>query len=223
MSFNLKEAVALTRRLLPVLRSVPLDSASPRAADFRRALGIVDADAEVMIRNAAISGPLSQAFGFAFDLGGTVDRFDRVRKAAEDEAPVSVEAEIMALLFIRLALVYEARAIIANVTFKSRQDVDAMKARMSAAFAPAQEYAADNKEPEVFRALVALHSAVIRDLVTRGRPLPRMTNYRFGRSLPSLRLAQRLYGDASRAEEMRDENKIPSPLFMPIVGQALSA
>lgn len=223
MSFNLKEAVALTRRMLPVLRSVPLDSASPNAADFRRALGILDAGAEAMIRSAAISGSLSDAFGLAFALGGTVERFDRVRQAAENEAPVSVEAEIMAALFIRLALVYEARAIITNVTFKSRQDVDAMKARMNAAFAPAQEYAADNRDPEVFRALVALHSAVIRDLVVRGRPLPRMTNYRFGRSLPSLRLAQRLYGDAGRAEEMQLENKVPHPAFMPYTGQALSA
>jgi prophage DNA circulation protein len=55
------------------------------------------------------------------------------------------------------------------------------------------------------------------------RPLPRLLPYQFARVMPTLVLAQRLYADASRADEIRAENHVVHPLFCPLTGFALSA
>jgi len=54
-------------------------------------------------------------------------------------------------------------------------------------------------------------------------PLPRMLNYRFNAVLPTLVISQRLYYDGSRADQVRDANRIVHPAFCPIMGQALSS
>ena len=50
-----------------------------------------------------------------------------------------------------------------------------------------------------------------------------MIGYQFAEVLPTLVISYRLYGDASRADEVRDENEIVHPAFCPTIGQALSA
>jgi prophage DNA circulation protein len=60
-------------------------------------------------------------------------------------------------------------------------------------------------------------------LVETARPLPRMLNYRFYLTMPNVVMAHRLYADASRADELRNENKIVHPAFCPRQGRALSA
>jgi prophage DNA circulation protein len=59
-------------------------------------------------------------------------------------------------------------------------------------------------------------------LIATARPLPRMLNFVFFEPLPSLVIAYRLYDDASRCDEVREENKIVHPAFCPQAGQALS-
>jgi prophage DNA circulation protein len=71
--------------------------------------------------------------------------------------------------------------------------------------------------------MLALHAAVTRDLTQRGRPLPRMVSYNTAASLPALALANRIYGDASRTDELIAENRAVHPLFMPAAGRALTA
>ena len=66
-------------------------------------------------------------------------------------------------------------------------------------------------------------SAITRDLKDRARYMPRIIAYDVRTSMPSLALANRLYGDGSRADELRAENDVPHPLFMPPGGRALSA
>jgi prophage DNA circulation protein len=60
-------------------------------------------------------------------------------------------------------------------------------------------------------------------LVQTALPLPRMLQYQFAQILPSLVMAYKLYDDASRADEVRDENKIVHPAFCPLAGEALSS
>jgi prophage DNA circulation protein len=50
-----------------------------------------------------------------------------------------------------------------------------------------------------------------------------MVQFAFGGSMPTLVMAQRLYADASRADELRDENKVVHPAFMLPTGMALSS
>ena len=53
--------------------------------------------------------------------------------------------------------------------------------------------------------------------------LPRMVSYTVGAVMPALTLANRIYADAGRADELAAENKIIHPAFCPREGRALSA
>jgi prophage DNA circulation protein len=50
-----------------------------------------------------------------------------------------------------------------------------------------------------------------------------MLQWRFSKVMSTLMLAQRLYYDASRADELRNENHIIHPAFSKLAGRALSA
>ena len=76
--------------------------------------------------------------------------------------------------------------------------------------------------PARYHGLLALGAAVRRDLTTRATSLPRLTAYSFPRGTTSHALAYRLYGDASRCDELRAENGVIAPAFMPAAGTALS-
>ncbi len=148
---------------------------------------------------------------------------DQVRQQAQSVTAPDLPVQRVAQTAARFALVEMAR-IVAATTFTSRQDVDATLARVNAAFAPAEDFAAAQFNAVVWRALVASHADVVRDLKARARPLPRIVSYAFGTRMPLLTLANRLFGDASRAEQLLAENcDTVHPLFMPPTGRTLSA
>jgi len=112
--------------------------------------------------------------------------------------------------------------VISDMTFASREDVDVVKADLNAAFAIAEEVAADDMAQMTYQALIKLHAAMIAYLSDTARPLPRMLAFQFAVAMPTLVTAQRLYYDPSRADELRDENKVVHPAFMLPTGRALS-
>ena len=73
------------------------------------------------------------------------------------------------------------------------------------------------------QALIGLHAAVASDLATRALPLSRLVSFTFARRFPALWMAQRIYQDGSRANEIIAENKVVHPAFVQATIEALSA
>jgi len=76
-------------------------------------------------------------------------------------------------------------------------------------------HAADQGEDAVFDAFRALRIAVAVDLTARAANLARIRTVQTAAPLPALVLANRLYGDASRAGELTDYAGAANPLFLP--------
>jgi prophage DNA circulation protein len=112
--------------------------------------------------------------------------------------------------------------VLAGMTFTSRQDVDFVRGEVNVAFDEAEEVAADEMALTVYRALISLHAAVTFHLYQTARPLPQMLDFRFAAIRPTLIQSYRLYADAGRADELREENKVVHPAFAPRTGRALS-
>ena len=93
---------------------------------------------------------------------------------------------------------------------------------VNAAFDQAEEVAADEMALTVYKALMSLHAAVTFHLYDTARPLPQMLAYRFALPRPTLVLSHRLYDTASRADQLREENKVVHPAFAPREGRALA-
>ncbi len=215
------EAAPIVDRMLAnLIGTVP---AKGRAgSDARTAISDTRANAFKLCIDDALGLPLGQCFTLARQAGATLQQIDVVRVMLEQEAPTTLGGMLVQNAGIRLCLATEAR-IIAGMTFVSRQDVDAIRQQMYQPFFDAQEIAADDMDQATFQALIRLNGAMVNHLVATARPLPRMLNFQFFEPLPSLVIAYKLYDDASRCDELVEENKVVHPAFCPPTGKALSA
>lgn len=220
---EVREANAVLSRLLDALGTTLTSQVGRQGARTRSLIGWLRAYGEQEMRAARLGARLYACFESAQAAGASVSGMDTVRQAMLAEAPVGLCALTIVNLGIRLSLVERCRTL-AVTSFRSRSDVDLAQVTLNEAFESAEDYAADgDDDPGVWQALIALHAASSADLTGRARPLPKMASYTTGKILPSLVLSYRLYGDASRADELRAENKVVHPAFMPVSGQALTS
>jgi prophage DNA circulation protein len=145
-----------------------------------------------------------------------------VRSVAAATEPASLGATLIKNSLIELCLATECR-IIADMTFTSRDAAERTKETMSEAFDAMQEIAADDMDSITYRALIGLQAAMTVFLLTAQRPLPRMLNFQFAAPGPTLVFAHKLYQDAGRADQLREENRVVHPLFMGPFGRALAS
>ncbi|WP_321968836.1 DNA circularization protein [Paraburkholderia tropica] len=83
--------------------------------------------------------------------------------------------------------------------------------------------AGDAEDDNSYAALRSVRTAVVADLQARAADLASLATMSFGSSLPALVLAHRIYGDASRADQLVQQVAPVHPLFMPSTFQALSS
>jgi prophage DNA circulation protein len=121
----------------------------------------------------------------------------------------------------RLALVSLANACAAYQP-RSYQDAQALLDTVAAAFEVEITAAGDAFEDQTYSVLRDLRTAVVTDLRTRGQTLPQLQTATFKASLPSLVVAQMLYQDANRADEIVFEAAPPHPAFCPVSMQVLA-
>lgn len=215
------EAVGVLGAALAALQAaVPGQSGRPGAA-FRYACGDLLAQAPTLIPAAAIGAPLRACFDGAAAAGATLGGLFALRGAVLALPIVGLPAFAVAGGCYCHALEVEAQ-ILAGATFASSGAAAQALAVFSDGVQAAQDWALDNHLSAQYQALIALGAAVARDLQARAAQLPRVTTYSFGRGTSSLVLAYRLYGDANRADELRAENGVVHPAFMPPTGTALS-
>jgi hypothetical protein len=217
---DVPEATAILLRMVKKLLEVSPEKGRDGSA-LRTACGDLMMRGPKLLREDTIGPPLSACFELARKAGLTLKRAAYIRSTVESETPVALGAVMLKGAGIGFCLATEGR-ILADTAFVSRQDADDQKDRMNIAFSAAEEIAADDMDQETFAALTRLHAACSFFLIDTGRPLPRLLKYRFSLPLPSLIMAYKLYDNAGRADELRMENKVVHPAFMPKSGRALS-
>ena len=217
-----QDAAPIATRLLTHLAATIAPTSGDAGALARATIGSTIAGAYLLLRDDALGQPLLDCFNQVQQAGATRAQLEQVRAWTTAELPQTLGGQLMQNSGIQLCLAIEAQ-IIATTTYISRQDVETVKASLRQPFNDAEEIAADDMDQAAFAALIGLDAAVTNFLVTTARPLPRMIGYQFAASLPSLVLAYRLYQDASRADQLVQENKVVHPAFCPAIGLALSA
>lgn len=217
-----QEAMATIESILAALSfSVP-GKVGPEGSDYRRQAGDILAYGEKMIIDGTLGRYMIGCFNLARHAGSSFYSLNRARLTVMELAPVHPAGVNLVALAVRNFLVQQS-LIVAGVEFKSRDAVDKVLDILTVAFDGAEEFAADRLETFVYTSLIKLHANVVYDLTTRARLLPRIVHYEFGKSQPSLRLANLLYADAKRNDDIVSENRTPHPAFMPVNIKALSA
>jgi len=215
-----QEAVPICQRVLTYLLGAAPTRGRP-GSDLRTAVGDFLGYAYTLIRNDLAGPPLSDIFDLARATGVTQAQLAATRATASTETPQTLGGKLIQNSLIGYLLAAEAR-IVADMTFVSRNDVNTMLAQMNAAFTPMEEIAADDMDQSAFSGLVALHAAISYHLALTAIPLPRVLQFTFAQSMPTLVTAYRLYADASRADELRVGNKVVHPAFERPYGEALA-
>jgi len=216
-----EEAAPIARLAMEAILATTTGQGRP-GADLRTAIGDFNAHALTLIQSDRSGPPLAAIFELTRKNGATLPQLALVRAAVASQSPLTVGARLMKNSLINLSLATEAR-VIADTEFSSREAAEDMKEAMSEAFDQMEEIAADDMDQETYSALTALHAALVEHLITAERPLPHMLNFQFNAPGPTLVFAYRLYADASRADELREENGVIHPLFAPPFGRALSS
>lgn len=215
------EAANVLQVALTALQAAVPTQTGRTAAEFRYACGDILAQASALISTAALGTSLQACFDDAVAAGATLNGLVAVRNAVAALTLTGQAAIYVAGGCYSMALGSEVK-ILAAFTFTSSNAALGALAVFSAAVDMAQDWAADNHLPALYQNLLTIGAAVSRDLTTRATSLPRLTTYSFPRGTTSHALAYRLYGDAGRCDELRAENGVIAPAFMPASGTALS-
>ncbi|MFG1410284.1 DNA circularization N-terminal domain-containing protein [Xanthobacter sp. VTT E-85241] len=193
--------------------------ASDSAAHARCALGILDLQQSISpATDAAGALPIIIAALRAAGAGA------EVFAAPASALPATIEPDAICVqdLVRRLFLIEEARALM-DQDLTSRDQADALRTAITGRFDAEIDTAAVARQSDLLATLRKLHANVVRDLLERGRPLPRLASVTLSRSLPALVIAHRLWRDASRAGEVVAETGALHPGFMPREIRALTA
>jgi hypothetical protein len=216
------EATGIVQRTLVNLSAVINNKTDLIGVQTTVLIGWVAANATMLLYYDQMGSPLDLCFDMVRQCDCTLPQMDGIRILLDVEKPVSVGATMVRDNAIMLALAQEGK-IISAMTFRSRQDVDDLITQIQAPFNKAEEVAADTMAQMSYQGIIGLRAAIVNYLVETGRPLPYMLSYQFAKVLPSLVISQKLYGDASRYDEIRAENRVVHPAFCPTSGQALSS
>lgn len=117
---------------------------------------------------------------------------------------------------VRTATALEAAPLAAAAPLDSYDAAVELRAQLEELLEPQLEDAGNRGDDALYSALAAVRSEVVRDLKERGAELARIRELTLDATVPALVLAQRLYGDATRAGELVTRNPlIRHPIFVP--------
>ena len=217
-----KEAVGIINRMLDALmKGMPV--AGVAGADLRRLVGQLRTDADQSITDATIGTELQGCFDAALAAGATMSNMGAVRVAMLKETPQWYIGVAMACAGIIAFSLVEQTRILTSMTFTSQSDVATAMENMTEIFDQVKLAMGNLLTGDNYQFLVELNAALIQHLAATERQLPRVVSYTLPVNLPSLTIANLLYADATRSDEIIAENKVVHPAFCPRNIVALSA
>jgi prophage DNA circulation protein len=113
--------------------------------------------------------------------------------------------------------------VYARTEFAAQDDADTARDQLADLIDGLATAAADGGDDQGFLSWQSYYQSAIDDLTTRAKQAPSTLSFTMGIAVPSLVLAQRLYQDPSRGDELVARNLSPHPLFVGPSVQALTA
>lgn len=198
------------------------------SASLLLALDVLESNAESLV---STPDQLAAAVQSTFDLVERIgDLLDFTASAPETVVPTSdtptsnaqaLNQETLHRLVHRAALT-RAAVLILEVEYTAQDEAELEVANLAERLATEAEATTDR---DVYDALMALRAGAFADVTARAVDLPRVRTVELSgpTPTPALVLAWSLYGDASRASEIVDRNRIAHPGFLPRTVQVLSS
>jgi hypothetical protein len=219
---DVEQAADMLIGMLDTLMSGVPPSQHPQRDALRVMVATLRNNAEEEVRGTTLGTQLDQIFKQA-DLAGIT--FAGAEATVQYLFGQSASKSLLTQYIFRSALVMAMALeckVVARTTFKTRDDAQAMIVHMTDIFEQAKMIGIDDVDVLVYQTLTAMGGAIINHLSNTGFQLPRFVAWQSKTRMPSLYLAQRIYADASRSDEIEDENGIINPCFVPMNIRVLS-
>jgi len=217
-----EDAANMLRDLLNlILKSIPPQQTT--AGDqVRRLVGILRDNAEVAVRGETLGTDLQNIYLAADTAGASFLGMDAVRKFLMSQV---ASTSLLTQAIYRSALVMtlaEMSKIITRTKFGTQTRIQNMIIYMRDAYDAAKATGINEVDVLVYQTLNAMGGALMNHLGRTELQLPRQVTYTSGLPMPSLYLANRIYADASRSDELEAQNDVVHPAFMPRIIRCLS-
>jgi len=217
-----QEASDFLRQYLDhLLASIP-SGTTDEINKVRGEIASLRARADQAVRSPGLGAELEQINLDANLAGATYRGIEATRvfvMSAATSNSLITQMLLRPILVMTLAL---QSKIISRMRFKTKEQVHNMILHVRDMFDQAQQLAVDDIDAIVYQTITALGGALINHLGSIELQLPRFVGYSTQVPMPSLYLANRIYQDASRYEEIEDENDIIHPAFCPTTIRVLS-
>jgi prophage DNA circulation protein len=212
--------------VLQALCNLLLSSLPPGNVDVintaRRLTAYLRDNADAAVRGSTLGTQLQQVYLACDAAGASYAAIDAASAYLFSQAPttsVLTQALYRSALVMNLGL--ESK-IIARTNFTNQDQVQNMMNHVRDLFEQAKEIGIDDIDVMVYQALIAMGGAIINHLNVTQLQAPRYMTYVSVDVMPSLYLANRIYADASRSDEIEQENDVIHPAFMPTTIRVLS-
>ncbi|APH71451.1 DNA circularization N-terminal domain-containing protein [Aquibium oceanicum] len=171
--------------------------------------------AQAALAEAATVANLAEAWRIAA-LRGAAGELAPIVAASIPAADATVETDAE-----RLVMAAALSVAVVRVDYPSRRDAMQARERFARTVAPVIETAGDFSD-EAFAWISGISGEAALALSRAAADKAPVVRVETNLSLPSTVLAYRLYGDATRAGELVERNGVRTPVFMPVVLEALA-
>src|SRR5215475_2586613 len=204
-----------------LLSSIP-PPPSPVRNNLRILVSVLRNNAAEAVRGTALGTQLQEIFTAADQAGATFPGVEITRQFLMAQAgSLSLHTQILFRSALIMTLGLECN-IIGRLKFKTRDDVQQLILQLRESFESAKALGIDEIDVLVYQSLNTMGGAIINLLARNQLKLPRFVSWHSKSPMPSLYLANRIYGDASRSYEIEDENDVINPVFCPTRLRVLS-
>jgi hypothetical protein len=204
-----------------LMSSIPPGQTTARDA-LRIMVSVLRNNAGAAVRGNTLGTQLQAVFLAADAAGATFPGVESCRQYLMSYAgSFSVATQIVFRAGLVMTLGLECK-IISRLTFKTRDDVQQLMIQLRAAFEESKALGIDEVDALVYQTLNAMGGAIMNHLAQQALQAPRFVSWQSKAPLPSLYLANRIYADASRSDQIEAENDVVHPAFCPTRLRVLS-
>lgn len=153
--------------------------------------------------------------------GGVNERITALEKLAngtsteyqQSTSGAEIAETVNTLIIVLCSGAMAAAASESNPT--SRDEAEQITRRVAEQLDAALLVAGDRSDDDLYSGLLLVRTSFLDTMATRSAGLSELMQFNSAQPLPALTLANRLYQDAGRADELIQESNVPHPAFMP--------
>jgi hypothetical protein len=219
---QVQDAAKMLNGLLDLLMASVPNIINDNTNTARRLISILQGNEEQSLRDGSLGTQLQNIYQAIADAGATYTGIEAARQYLMSQV-ANDSLYTQALFRSALIMTLSAESVaITNIKFTNRDDVQLMVLHAQDMFETAKAIGIDEVDILIYQTLNALGGKLISYLANTALQLPRFVEYDADFPMPSLYLAQRIYRDPTRSDEIESENAVVHPAFCPTRLRVLS-